>query len=47
MGGKAFLDTNILLTATYSQLPLFDQDALLLAMKRGEREVHTAWHEVK
>ncbi|MCC6616246.1 MAG: molybdopterin-dependent oxidoreductase [Anaerolineae bacterium] len=23
-----------------------DQDALLLAMKRGEAEVHTAWHDV-
>ncbi|MBE0690964.1 MAG: molybdopterin-dependent oxidoreductase, partial [Anaerolineae bacterium] len=24
-----------------------DQDALLLAMKRGEAEVHTAWHDVR
>ncbi len=24
-----------------------DQDALLLAMKRNEPEVHTAWHDVK
>ena len=24
-----------------------DQDALLLALKRGERDVHTAWHDVK
>lgn len=24
-----------------------DQDALLLAMRRGETEVHTAWHDVK
>jgi xanthine dehydrogenase molybdenum-binding subunit len=24
-----------------------DQDALLLAMKRGAREVHAAWHDVK
>jgi xanthine dehydrogenase molybdenum-binding subunit len=24
-----------------------DQDALLLAIKRGEREVHRAWHDVK
>ncbi|NJO82616.1 MAG: xanthine dehydrogenase family protein molybdopterin-binding subunit, partial [Blastochloris sp.] len=24
-----------------------DQDALLLAMQRGEREVHRAWHDVK
>ena len=24
-----------------------DQDALLLAIKRGQREVRTAWHDVK
>ncbi len=24
-----------------------DQDALLLAMKNGEKEVHRAWHDVK
>ena len=24
-----------------------DQDALLLALRKGETEVHTAWHDVR